>query len=74
MSERMKQLQPELDKNPNVLAVDVGFKPKLVVIEEYISLISSLDKKQSYKDSFRKCTIQYFDCYFWNWCRHTKCS
>ena len=46
MSERMKQLQPELDKNPNVLAVDVGFKPKLVVIEEYISLISSLDKKQ----------------------------
>ena len=46
MSERMKQLQPELDKNPNVLAVDVGFKPMLVVIEEYISLISSLDKKQ----------------------------
>ena len=46
MSERMKQLQPELDNNPNVLAVDVGFKPMLVVIEEYISLISSLDKKQ----------------------------
>lgn len=46
MASRMKQLQPELDKNPNVLAVDVGFKPKLVVIEEYISLISSLDKKQ----------------------------
>ena len=46
MAQRMKQLQPELDKNPNVLAVDVGFKPMLVVIEEYISLTSSLDKKQ----------------------------
>lgn len=46
MAQRMQQLQPELDKNPNVLAVDVGFKPMLVVIEEYISLISSLDKKQ----------------------------
>jgi KaiC/GvpD/RAD55 family RecA-like ATPase len=46
MSQRLKQLQPELDKNPNVLAVDVGFKPMLVVIEEYISLTSSLDKKQ----------------------------
>ena len=46
MAQRMQQLQPELDKNPNVLAVDVGFKPKLIVIEEYISLISSLDKKQ----------------------------
>ena len=46
MSERMRVLQPELDRNPRVLAVDVGFKPKLVVIEEYISLQSSLDKKQ----------------------------
>ena len=46
MSERMKLLQPELDKNPNVIAADIGFKPKLVVIEEYISLISALDKKQ----------------------------
>ncbi len=46
MTSRMKQIQPELDKNPNILAVDVGFKPMLVVIEEYISLTSSLDKKQ----------------------------
>ena len=46
MASRMEKLQPELDKNPNVLAVDVGFKPMLVVIEEYISLVSSLDKKQ----------------------------
>ena len=47
MSERMKQLQPELDKNPNVLAVDVGFKPMLVVIEEYISLIRSKKRKSN---------------------------
>ena len=46
MVQRMEQLQSELDNNPNVLAVDVGFKPMIVVIEEYISLISSLDKKQ----------------------------
>lgn len=46
MSERMEKLQPELDKNPHVLAVDIGYKPKLVVIEEYISLLSSMDKKQ----------------------------
>lgn len=43
---RMKKLQPELDKNPRVLAVDIGYKPMLVVIEEFISLQSSLDKKQ----------------------------
>ena len=46
MSERMEKLQPELDKNPHVLAVDIGYRPKLIVIEEYISLLSSMDKKQ----------------------------
>lgn len=46
MSERMEKLQPELDKNPHVLALDIGYRPKLVVIEEYISLLSSMDKKQ----------------------------
>ena len=46
MYSRMQQLQPVLDKNPNTLAVDVGIKPMLVVIEEYISLLSSLEKKQ----------------------------
>ena len=46
MSERMEKLQPELDKNPHVLAVDIGYKSKLIVIEEYISLLSSMDKKQ----------------------------
>ena len=40
------RLQPELDKNPKTLAVDIGYKPMLVVIEEYISLQASLDKKQ----------------------------
>lgn len=46
MNLRMKKLQPELDKNPKTLAVDIGYKPMLVVIEEYISLQVSLDKKQ----------------------------
>lgn len=46
MSLRMEKLQPELDKNPRALAVDIGYKPMLVVIEEYISLQASLDKKQ----------------------------
>ena len=46
MSKRMEELQPELDKNPRALAVDIGYKPMLVVIEEYISLQSSMDKKK----------------------------
>ncbi len=46
MSQRMEKLQSELDKNPRALAVDIGYKPMLVVIEEYISLQASLDKKQ----------------------------
>lgn len=46
MSTRMEKLQTELDKNPRALAVDIGYKPMLVVIEEYISLQASLDKKQ----------------------------
>ncbi len=46
MSERLEELQPELDKNPRALAVDIGYKPMLVIIEEYISLQSSLDKKK----------------------------
>ena len=46
MALRMKELQPHLDKNPRVLAVDIGYKPMLVVIEEYISLQASLDKKK----------------------------
>jgi len=46
MSERMANLQPELDKDPRALAIDIGYKPKLVVIEEYISLQASLGKKE----------------------------
>ena len=46
MHERMEALQPALDTNPRTLAVDIGYKPMLVVIEEYISLQASLDKKQ----------------------------
>lgn len=46
MHNRLEKLQPELDKNPNVLAVDVGFTPKIIVLEEYISLQASLEKKE----------------------------
>lgn len=45
MYSRMQKIQPVLDKDPNTLAVDIGIKPMLVVVEEYISLLSSLDKK-----------------------------
>lgn len=46
MLQRMEKLQPALDNNPRTLAVDIGYKPMLVVIEEYISLQASLDKKK----------------------------
>lgn len=46
MNLRMQKLQHELDNNPRALAVDIGYKPMLVIIEEYISLQSSLDKKK----------------------------
>lgn len=46
MNARMLKLQSELDKNPRALAVDIGFNPKLIVLEEYISLQSALDKKK----------------------------
>ena len=47
MSERMAKLQPMLDQNPRALAVDTGYKPMIVLIEEYISLQSSLDMKKT---------------------------
>lgn len=46
MHQRLQAMQSELDNNPRALAVDIGYKPMLVVVEEYISLLSSLDKKQ----------------------------
>ena len=46
MYARMKKLQPELDKNPRALAVDIGYKPKLVVLEEFIALQGALEKKK----------------------------
>ena len=46
MMTRMEKLQSALDKNPRVLAVDIGYKPMLVIIEEYISLQATLDKKK----------------------------
>ena len=45
MNMRLQAMQSELDNNPRALAVDIGYKPMLVVVEEYISLLSSLDKK-----------------------------
>ena len=53
MSERMRMLQLELDRNPRALATDIGYKPKLVVIEEYISLQASLNKKD--KEELERC-------------------
>ena len=44
--ERLHHLEKELDKNPQVLAVDLNYKPILLIIEEFISLQSVLDKKQ----------------------------
>lgn len=46
MNQRLEALQSTLDYNPQALAVDVGYRPKIIVIEEYISLLSSMDKKQ----------------------------
>ncbi len=46
MHQRLLELQPALDNNPRALAVDIGYQPMLVVVEEYVSLLSSLDKKQ----------------------------
>ena len=45
MNMRLQAMQSELDNNPRALAVDNGYNPMLVVVEEYISLLSSLDKK-----------------------------
>lgn len=53
MHARMKKLQPCLDENPRTLAVDIGYKPKLVVLEEYIALTSALDKKR--KEELERC-------------------
>ncbi len=46
MNQRLEALQSTLDYNPQALAVDAGYRTKIIVIEEYISLLSSMDKKQ----------------------------
>ena len=43
---RLKDLEPLLNSDPRALATDCGYKNKMVLIEEYISLQSALDKKQ----------------------------
>ncbi|WP_294242122.1 hypothetical protein [Pseudobutyrivibrio sp.] len=45
MYSRLERLQPELDRNPRALAIDIGCKPMLVIVEEFISLQAALDKK-----------------------------
>ena len=45
MAQRMSKLEVELDKNPRTLATDIGYQPILVILEEYISLQVTLDKK-----------------------------
>ena len=45
MTQRMSKLEAELDKNPRILAADIGYQPILVILEEYISLQATLDKK-----------------------------
>lgn len=46
MYERLDKLEPILDTNPSAMGTDCGYKSKLVLIEEYISLQSALEKKQ----------------------------
>ena len=46
MGQRMEKLQPLLDQRPGALATEIGYRPMLVVIEEYISLQASMDKKK----------------------------
>lgn len=45
MQQRLEKMQSQLDINPCTLAADVGYKPMMVIIEEYISLQASLSKK-----------------------------
>ena len=46
MLARLKAMQPEFDKNPRIVAADAGYQPIMIVLEEFISLQSALDKKQ----------------------------
>lgn len=46
MYSRLSELESHLDTNPRALATDIGYKNKLVLIEEFISLQTALDKKQ----------------------------
>ena len=46
MKTRLEHLQPLLDSNPRTLAIDAGYKPMMVIVEEYISLQATLPKKE----------------------------
>ena len=46
MYQRIKDLEPMLNISPKALAIDLGYKEKIILIEEYISLKNLLDKKE----------------------------
>ena len=43
---RIKELQATMDDNPKATATDIGYKRKIVIVEEYIALQTAMDKKQ----------------------------
>ena len=47
MHERMSAMDSLLKKNPRALAIDKGYSQRIIVIEEYIGLMSALDSKES---------------------------
>ena len=47
MTERQSNLADVLKSNPRALAVQYGYRPKMILIEEYIGLKTLLDKEQT---------------------------
>lgn len=49
MQKRQADMELPLSKNPRALALDIGYKPMIVIIEEYIGLTTTLDSKEAKK-------------------------
>ena len=47
MRKRQSDMEIPLSTNPRALAIDIGFKPMIVIIEEYIGLTSTLESKEA---------------------------
>lgn len=45
MIDRMNKMEEFLEKDPNAIAVNYGIQPIVIIIEEYIGLMSALDSK-----------------------------